>query len=144
MEAHPVEVFPMHQLRYVLPIAGILFHQATQAQELLAQAFHPNGKLSATLYSDGDAQRYLSYYSSGRIREMGSFRAGGPDGQWEQFAENGTLIAVGLFEDGARQGTWEFRDENGRLLGRLVYADGKLISGKRYDSAGAEVESRTF
>lgn len=134
----------MKHFRYVLPVLGILVHQASQAQELLAQAFHPNGKISATLYSDGEAKRYLSYYSSGRIREMGAFRESGPDGQWEQFAENGTLIAVGVFADGVRQGTWEFRDEDGLLLGRLIYENGRLISGKRYGADGAVLEERTF
>jgi len=107
------------------------------------QQFYPNGRLESTRFNDGSLDHFITYYESGRIKEMGAFLNGRRDGVWKQFDENGTVMAEASFSKGHRVGTWEFRDGTNALRGRLSYSDGRLMQGEQYD-AGALVAQRTY
>ena len=107
------------------------------------QHFYSNGRLESTRFNDGALDRFITYYESGRVKEMGAFLNGRRHGVWKQFDENGTVMAEACFSKGHRVGTWEFRDGTNALRGRLSYSDGRLMQGEQYD-AGALVAQRTY
>lgn len=115
-----------------------------QAQELLGQTFYGNGRLQSTRFSDGEVERFITYYPNGRIQAMGMFRDGRRDGVWKQFAESGAVLAEARFTAGHRTGVWEFRNEANALKGRLIYSEGRLTSGEQFDPQGEPIAQRTY
>ncbi|HEY0976073.1 MAG TPA: hypothetical protein VGE21_01275 [Flavobacteriales bacterium] len=113
------------------------------AQEPPRQTFHANGRLESTQFTQNGTDRFITYYESGRVKEMGAFLEGRKHGEWKQFAENGTILAQARFAQGHRIGTWEFRDGSNAVQGKLNYTDGRLVSGEQYQ-AGELVAQRTY
>ena len=134
----------MNSIKAILFCAGTLFFCAAQGQGIIAQEFHQNGKLKSTRFNDGVAERFMTYYETGRVKEIGAFRDGRRDGVWKQFDENGAVLAKAEFVKGQRQGTWEFRDPANRLRVRLSYEQGSLSRGEQYGDGGELVAQRTY
>jgi len=130
---------PLIALLFVLPLTF-----AVQAQSLMGQTFHPNGKLQSTRFNDGAVERFIAYYPSGRVQAMGCYRDGRRDGVWKQFAENGAVLAEAHFLNGQRTGTWEFRDNANGLMGRLYYNEGQLSAGEQFSAEGELVAQRSY
>jgi antitoxin component YwqK of YwqJK toxin-antitoxin module len=124
-------------LPLVLSLGTSLFAQDEPVQERFG-----NGRLKCTRFSVEEVDRFMTYYESGRLKEIGAFRNGRRDGVWEQYAENGALLARACFRDGHRSGTWEFRDTHNKLKGRLIYNEGRLATSEQYDAARGLVASR--
>ncbi len=114
------------------------------AQELLAQERHPNGRLKSTLFRSGMEVRFITYFESGRVHEMGGYVEGRRNGLWRQFAENGVEVARAEFDRGLRTGIWELRDPLSGRLGRLRYRNGRLVDGRQFDEAGVLLAARTY
>ena len=131
-------------MKHLLLIIGLLFGGIASAQELVAQDFHANGKLHATRFNDGTMEHFITYFETGRVQAMGSYRNGLREGSWKQFAENGTVVTQAQFVNGQRQGVWEFRKASGPYSGRLYYENGRLVGGEQYDAAGALVAQRNY
>ena len=102
---------------------ALLFAQASFAQEILGQERWPDGTLRATRYSEGDRIHFITYYESGRVKEIGCFKSGRRDGVWKQYSDTGALIAQAGFRNGQRQGVWEFHYADDRTTGKLVYRE---------------------
>lgn len=134
----------MSILKAILFSAGATLFGAAQGQALIAQQFHPNGKVKNTRFEDGAGERFMTYYETGRVKEIGAFREGRRDGVWKQFDENGAVLAKAEFINGVRQGTWEFRDPANRLKVRLQYVKGSLARGEQYGESGELVASRVY
>jgi antitoxin component YwqK of YwqJK toxin-antitoxin module len=117
---------------------------AAQAQTLVGQTFHANGRLQSTRYTEGPVERFVCYYADGHVQAMGTYRAGKRDGVWKQFAPDGTVLAQAHFTQGKRDGVWEFRDADNTMKGRLRYAGGRLASGEQFDPQGELVAQRTY
>ena len=113
------------------------------AQVPAQQTYHANGRLESTRYSEGGMERFITYYESGRVKEMGAFRHGRRHGAWKQFDENGSLRAEAHFTKGQRDGEWLFRDGANVLRGRLRYCEGALREGAAYE-AGELVALRSY
>lgn len=135
-------ISPMRPL--ITLLAVLAFTVAAQAQSLLGQTFHPNGRLQSTRFTDGAVERFITYFPNGRVQAMGSYRDGRRDGVWKQFDEQGTLVAEARFVSGQRTGTWEFRDANNALIGRLHYSNGHLSAGEQFDGQGELVAQRAY
>lgn len=134
----------MSNLRICLAALVLLLVMGVQGQALIGQEFHPNGRLKSTRFSDGEHERFVTYYETGRVKESGSFLDGRRDGVWRQFDENGALLARAEFINGQRQGTWEFRDPANRLRMRLLYVKGSLARGEQFGDTGELVAQRTY
>lgn len=134
----------MSIIKTIFFLFGTTLLGAVQGQSLIAQEFHPSGKLKSTRFEDGTAERFMTYYETGRVKEMGAFREGRRDGVWEQFDENGALLAKAEFIDGLRQGTWEFRDPANNLKVRLRFVKGSLARGEQYGESGELVAQRVY
>lgn len=134
----------MKALKTLLLATATMLFATVQGQELIAQEFYANGMLKSTRFSDGGAEHFLTYYESGRVKEMGAFREGHRDGIWKQFDESGAVLTRAEFVNGVRQGTWEFRDPANRLKVRLHYAEGSLTRGEQYGDRGEVIAQRTY
>lgn len=110
---------------------------SANAQEPVKQTFHANGRLESTRYQVGGTEQFITYYESGRVREMGGFRNGRKHGTWKQFDEGGAVLAEAFFVKGRREGVWSFRDGSNNLRGHLRYDEGRLTEGSEY--AGGEL-----
>ncbi|MCB0789764.1 MAG: hypothetical protein KDB75_10700 [Flavobacteriales bacterium] len=131
----------MRQLLYIIALfAGTL----VQAQDMLEQEHWPNGKLKHTIYAEGDLVRFVTYFESGRVHEMGAFRHGKRDGAWKQYAEDGTLLARARFLKGVRQGDWHFNQPGQQTTGRLRYKDGRLVEAEQRGPGGSVIARRTY
>ena len=131
-------------MRTLSAIAVLFLALGLQAQEGLVQEHYPNGKLRSTQYAQGDLVRFVTYYESGRVKEMGCFREGLRDGAWKQFAENGTVLCEALFAGGKRQGNWTVRNDADATTGRLHFADGMLAYAEQLNADGELIASRTY
>lgn len=77
------------------------------------------------------------YYPDGKIKSIGSYYNGVPDGVRRDYDNDGTIIASYIFKDGILEGTgiidekgkyqgkWYFY-ENGKVLETGYYRDGKI------------------
>ncbi len=131
-------------MKSLLLVGGLLFLGGEASAQVPAQhTYHANGRLAGTRYSEGGMERFITYYESGRVKEMGAFRHGHRHGTWKQFDENGAVLAEAHFIKGRRDGEWLFRDGSNALLGRLHYSDGHLREGAAYE-AGARVAERSY
>ena len=131
-------------LKAILFLAAAALFGAAQGQAIIAQEFHPNGKVKSTRFEDGTGERFMTYYETGRVKEIGAFRQGRRNGVWKQFDENGAVLARAEFINGVRQGTWEFRDPANRLKVRLQYVKGSLARGEQYGDRGELVAQRVY
>ncbi|HQW86500.1 MAG TPA: hypothetical protein PLH93_04900 [Flavobacteriales bacterium] len=131
-------------MRTLLALFALLMLAPASAQELLKQEHHANGRLKSTLYREGVTVHFITYFESGRVKEMGAFRDGRRDGLWQQFAANGTLLTRAEFDRGVRTGTWELRDPFNGNTGRLRFSDGRLVDGAQYDPNGQLLAARTY
>ncbi len=131
-------------MRCILFLLMVLTGGVAGAQGLLKQEFHANGRLSSTLYSDGEAVRFITYYESGRVKEIGGFRHGKRDGVWKQMSESGAVLAKARFVKGKRQGTWEFRTPEDLLHGRSSYVADKLHNAEVFDREGQLIARSTY
>ncbi len=134
----------MITIRTLLVLAAAAQLLTSQGQEIIAQEFHTNGRLKSTRFDDGSGERFLTYYETGRVKEVGAYRNGRRDGVWKQFDENGAVLAKAEFINGVRQGTWEFRDPTNRLKVRLQYVKGSLARGEQYGDSGELVAQREY
>lgn len=131
-------------MRTLLVLFAFAAFAPVTAQELLKQEHHENGRLKSTLYREGGAVHFITYFESGRVKEMGAFRDGRRDGVWQQFAANGAVLTRAEFDRGARTGTWELRDPFNGNSGRLRFSDGRLVDGAQYDPEGHLLAARTY
>jgi antitoxin component YwqK of YwqJK toxin-antitoxin module len=128
-----------------LSAALVLTLAATvQGQSVIGQEFYPNGRLKSTRFHDGERERFMTYFETGRVKELGAFRNGHRDGVWKQFDANGAVLAKAEFINGVRQGTWEFRDPANRLKVRLQYVKGALARGEQFGDSGELIAQRTY
>ncbi len=134
----------MKTLRTSLAALAIAIIGLAHGQAIIAQEFHVNGKVKSTRFHDGERERFMTYYQTGRVKEIGAFREGRRDGVWKQFDENGAVLAKAEFINGQRQGTWEFRDPANRLKVRLQYVKGSLAQGEQYGDSGELIAQRTY
>ena len=121
-----------------------LLAMSASAQQRVKQEFHDNGMLRSTLILSGDDMRFVTYYETGRVKEIGAFHKGRRNGVWKQFGENGTVLARARFANGVRQGVWEFRTHDDQLMGRSVYANDALRSTESYGDQGTLVAVRAY
>ncbi|MCB9179723.1 MAG: hypothetical protein H6590_09915 [Flavobacteriales bacterium] len=115
-----------------------------KAQELEDQGFYPNGRLEHTRYSIGDQVFFISYHDNGRVREIGAFLNGRPEGEWKQFTRTGRMTVRANFRDGRLEGASEFHDPDDRWSGRLVHENGVLRHGEQHDAQGYLVAQRDY
>jgi antitoxin component YwqK of YwqJK toxin-antitoxin module len=97
------------------------------------------------------------YYPDGKIKSIGSYYNGVPDGVRRDYDNDGTIIASYIFKDGILEGTgiidekgkyqgkWYFFYENGKVLETGYYRDGKK-SGEWivYDTLGNIIEVMNY
>ena len=114
------------------------------SQDLEEQVFYPSGRLEHTRYSIGDKIFFIAYHENGRVKEIGAFRQGRPEGEWKQFTESGRLTVRANFRDGRLQGTSEFHDPFDRWSGRLEHEQGVLRRGEQRDGQGYLVAQRDY
>ena len=131
-------------MRTLLVLFAFAAFAPVSAQELLKQERHANGRLKSTLYREGGAVHFITYFESGRVKEMGAFRDGRRDGVWQQFAANGAMLTRAEFDRGERTGTWELRDPFNGNTGRLRFSDGRLVDGAQYDPEGRLLAARNY
>ncbi|MFZ1686336.1 MAG: hypothetical protein WAU70_02875 [Flavobacteriales bacterium] len=131
-------------MRRLSTIAMLFLAIGLHAQDGLVQERYPNGKLRSTHYAEGDLVRFVTYYESGRVKEMGGFHEGLREGAWKQFAENGTVLCEALFAKGKRQGNWTVHNIMDSTTGRLHFSDGTLAYAEQLDADGGLIASRTY
>ena len=134
----------MSIVKATLFLAVTMLFARAHGQAIIAQEFHPNGKVKSTRFHDGERERFMTYYETGRVKESGAFRDGRRDGVWKQFDESGAVLAKAEFIRGQRQGTWEFRDPANRLKVRLQYVEGSLARGEQFGESGELVAQRVY
>ena len=134
----------MNILSTLFAALAITVVASARGQAVIGQEFYPNGKVKSTRFHDGQRERFMIYYETGRVKEMGAFRDGHRDGVWKQFDENGAVLAKAEFINGQRQGTWEFRDPADRLKVRLQYVQGALARGEQFGDSGELIAQRTY
>lgn len=134
----------MNITRTLLTALVITMMASAHGQSVIGQEFYPNGKVKSTRFHDGKRERFMTYFETGRVREMGAFLDGHRDGVWKQFDENGAELARAEFVNGQRQGTWEFRDPANRLRVRLQYVKGTLARGEQFGDSGELIAQRTY
>lgn len=70
---------------------------------------------------DGEWKHY--YTSNGKLRFVGKFIDGTPEGVHIFYYENGNQRQVGKYEGGQKEGDWKFYDESGYLFLNILYKD---------------------
>ena len=131
-------------MRKTLLALSLLGTLSLPAQELMEQEFYVNGHLKSTSYAMGAKVWFIAYHENGRVKEMGGYMAGRPDGEWRQFDDHGQLLAHARFNEGHREGTWSFMTTNGQVIGRLQFRNGSLLRGEQFDPMGALIAERDY
>jgi antitoxin component YwqK of YwqJK toxin-antitoxin module len=81
--------------------------------------------------------------ATGKVVEEGYYTNDGKRvSLWVRYNENGSVIATASFNDGVKNGVWETFSDNGLKLFELVYLNGKMVSGKRWDENGVLIETK--
>ena len=81
--------------------------------------------------------------TTGKVVEEGYFTNDGKrDSIWVRYNDNGFIIATASFDKGVKNGVWETFSDKGNKLFEMVYLNGKMVSGKRWDENGVLVESK--
>ena len=131
-------------MRSALILLFIAATSALSAQDRAQQEFYSNGRLKSTHYTMGAKEWFIAYHENGRVKEMGGYFAGKPDGEWKQFDDRGQMLTQANFLEGRREGTWLFSGSNGNTLGRLQFKNGSLLRGEQFDPSGALVAQREY
>jgi uncharacterized protein len=68
---------------------------------------------------------WVSYRTSGLLKEKGNFKNGKIDGPWMSYHENGQLRNKGDFKNDEKEGSWVNYYENGQISEEAFYKNGK-------------------
>jgi antitoxin component YwqK of YwqJK toxin-antitoxin module len=98
--------------------------------------YREEGNYKADL-RDGEWKHY--YTSNGKLRFIGRFIDGVPDGMQIYYYENGKESQTGKYVGGLKEGDWKFYDETGMLFLTILYKNDIEI---RFD--GIKVVPETF
>lgn len=113
----------------LLPLIG-----AAQSQKVVVY-YDANQKMVKEVYYVRDTISmqlegpYFAYYSSGQLKEKGSYHQNQATGYWEYFYENGNPKMRGELKEGSNFGHWQYFYENGNLS-----MEGPIFDGQRQDS----------
>ncbi len=87
---------------------------------------------------DGEWKHY--YLSTGKLRFVGKFVDGIPDGKQEFYYPNGKEKQTGKYSGGLKEGDWLFYDENGFLFLTILFKNDIEI---RFDGVKVVPETPT-
>jgi len=74
----------------------------------------------------GPRVNYYNYYHKGhRIKKIGNFYNGVPDGEWETYNAVGRLERTGQYKKGRRHGLWEWFYQDSQPMENITYNWGK-------------------
>lgn len=93
------------------------------AQKLVKEVYYVEDTLSMQLEG-----LYLSYYTSGQLKEKGNYHQNEAVGYWQYFYENGNAKMQGELKEGSNFGHWQYFYENGKLS-----MEGPIFDGMRQD-----------
>jgi TonB family protein len=105
--------------------------------------------LSVSLYSSPADQEvtddlrdgvWTEYSADGRVKRIGSYKAGKPSGSWKWYNQENLLIADGNYLLGEKEGIWNLYFKNTKKRLQLAYKQGKLngIQKTFYQSGSTE------
>ena len=113
-----------------------------------SRSYDSEGNLIAEgiVNEEGDklgAWRY--YYSDGKIKSKGDYRADKRIGKWIYYYENGNIEQEGIFKRGVPDGLWKWYFESGKLkreeFYRMGYEEGESFE---YDEEGLLIASGSY
>jgi len=85
------------------------------------------------------------FYSDGKTKEVGNYKANEKDGKWEKWDENGNKTAEAYYENGKKTGSWLVWDHKGTKRYEMYYSEGqKTGTWKIWDEKGVLTQERTF
>ncbi len=87
---------------------------------------------------DGEWKHY--YTSTGKLRYVGKFIDGVPDGEQTFYYPNGKVKQTGKYAGGTKEGEWKFYDESGYLFLTILFKNDIEI---RFDGIKVEPETPT-
>jgi len=86
-----------------------------------------------------------TYYNSGKLNSIQSYKNGKDHGEWVFYHQNGNIETKGTFKMGKRIGVWEYFYENNQVYKRNIYDDNGKPKGNwvTYDYTGNLINTLT-
>ncbi|MCB0794639.1 MAG: hypothetical protein KDB88_07865, partial [Flavobacteriales bacterium] len=125
-------------------VAGSLLGADVLGQTSVERTYFENGMLRSTQYVAAGALHFIHYYENGKVREMGSYRNGSPDGPWRQFDASGALTARVRFQKGRPVGESDLYLADRNLSGKLYYQEGALRKAEMRNALGELVATKDY
>jgi antitoxin component YwqK of YwqJK toxin-antitoxin module len=87
-----------------------------------------------------------TYYSSGELNSIQSYKKGKDHGEWIFYYQNENIETKGTFEMGKRIGVWEYFYKNGKVYKRNIYDNSGKPKGNwvTYDNSGNLINTFTY
>lgn len=114
-----------------LVLAIICYTFNTHAQVAVSENYHSNGNRQSVTFDKGsNGIQLISFYESGKIREVGHIKEGRPHGEWRSWNEQGIRTGIAYYVRGRKTGNWKIYNNEGELRYELTYRNGELITRK--------------
>jgi antitoxin component YwqK of YwqJK toxin-antitoxin module len=97
----------------------------------------PTGEqMNLTQYSDNANYSFTRLDAKGNLLELGSYKAGLPDGIWMNYNSDGTVSGTGRYVNGKKEGDWSFYSMQGATAYTVTFKEGKRINAVQLDERG--------
>jgi antitoxin component YwqK of YwqJK toxin-antitoxin module len=77
---------------------------------------------------------YISYFSSGAVKDSGHYRNGLPEGIWVKWSDEAASYWKGHYRHGKKEKEWKLYSAEGRLMRMAYYKHGKEVWKKEMQS----------
>ena len=92
------------------------------AQEPTQADYYEDGSVKAEYFVQADnTVKAKFYYSSGQLKEVGTFKEYKRHGEWTSYSRSGQVTAKGSFNGGLKSGIWMFWNFDGVLSHEVDY-----------------------
>ncbi len=100
----------------------LMFSSLAVAQNADKIDYYANGKVKAEYFvADNNGVDAKFYYSTGQLKETGSYSDNLKDGEWISYTRSGEKSAVGTYAMGEKSGVWKFWNAAGELSHTVDY-----------------------
>jgi antitoxin component YwqK of YwqJK toxin-antitoxin module len=130
----------------ITPLLLIVICSKVEGQPQLIQHIKENrdGEIEEIIYYKKTQTRLEKikverYFENGQKESKETFKDGKRDGLGTWWYENGQKFSEGTYKDGSSDGLWNYWYENGEREMERTYKDGEMISSKRWNEDGSEV-----
>jgi antitoxin component YwqK of YwqJK toxin-antitoxin module len=91
--------------------------------------------------------KFTEFHDNGKLKTLGQFNEGNPDGIWRRYHYNGMLFQEGLYRNNIQDSLWQQWDDKGKLTKESFYdqnADNPFapIREKEYNAVGLLISSK--